>query len=91
MAKDVIEPVHLPSSITEQWGSTGDEKLDFDEDRNLDDRINEFERGMITEALIRAGGVQVMAARLLGVSERSLWHRVKKFDIDVDQYKRSGS
>jgi len=91
MAKDVIEPAHLPSSITEPWGSPSDEKLDFDENRNLDDRINEFERGMITEALIRAGGVQVTAARLLGVSERSLWHRVKKFDIDVDQYKRSGS
>ncbi|MBW1910988.1 MAG: sigma-54-dependent Fis family transcriptional regulator [Deltaproteobacteria bacterium] len=91
LAKDVIEPVHLPDAITDQWGSPNDEKPDFDENRNLDDRIMDFERGMITEALIRAGGVQVTAARLLGVSERSLWHRVKKFDIDVDQYKRSGS
>jgi transcriptional regulator with GAF, ATPase, and Fis domain len=91
MAKDVIEPMHLPSSITEQAESPKEEKLDFDEALNLDERINEFERRMITKALMSAGGVQVTAARFLGVSERSLWHRVKKFNIDVDQFKRSGS
>lgn len=91
MAKDVIEPIHLPSGITEQAESPKEEKLDFDEVMNLDERINEFERKMITKALMTSGGVQVTAAKLLGVSERSLWHRVKKFDIDVDQYKRSGN
>jgi DNA-binding Lrp family transcriptional regulator len=29
--------------------------------------------------------VQVQAARLLGISERSLWHRVKKLDIRIDR------
>lgn len=91
IAKDVIEPVHLPSSITEHLGSRREFQLDLDEDQNLDDRINEFERKLITKALMTAGGVQVMAAKVLGISERSLWHRVKKFDIDVDQFKRSGS
>ena len=88
MAKEVIEPGHLPSGITEQSGSAKEEILDFDEDRSLDDRMNEFERRMITEALMRAGGVQVTAAKLLGISERSLWHRVKKFNIDVSQFRR---
>lgn len=91
MAKEVIEPIHLPSGITEQSEGARDEKLEFDEDLNLDDRIKEFERRMIAKALMMAGGVQVTAAKVLGISERSLWHRVKKFDIDVDQYKRSGS
>jgi transcriptional regulator of acetoin/glycerol metabolism len=30
----------------------------------------------------RAGGVQARAARLLGISERSLWSRLNKLDID---------
>jgi two-component system response regulator AtoC len=29
--------------------------------------------------------VQVQAARLLGVAERSLWHRIKKLGIRVDR------
>lgn len=89
MAKEVIEPRHLPPDMTKKAGTTKDEKVDFDQDLDLDDRIHEFERKMITKALMQVDGVQVKAAKLLGISERSLWHRVKKFDIDVDQFKRS--
>ena len=35
------------------------------------------------EALTRAGGVQVRAAALLGIKERSLWHRIAKHRIEV--------
>ena len=33
-------------------------------------------------ALHKAGGVQAKAAKLLGISERSLWYRLKKLDIN---------
>jgi len=36
---------------------------------------------MILDALGKAGGVQARAAKALGISERSLWYRVKKLDI----------
>jgi two-component system, NtrC family, response regulator AtoC len=36
-------------------------------------------------ALKRTGGVQVRAAELLGISERSLWHRIKKLRINVSR------
>ncbi|MBW2450216.1 MAG: hypothetical protein JRE92_07320, partial [Deltaproteobacteria bacterium] len=29
------------------------------------------------------GGVQIRATELLGISQRSLWHRIKKHGIDV--------
>jgi two-component system, NtrC family, response regulator AtoC len=29
--------------------------------------------------------VQVRAAELLGINERSLWHRLKKYDIAVSK------
>jgi transcriptional regulator with GAF, ATPase, and Fis domain len=41
----------------------------------------------VIEALSRTGGVQAAAARLLGVTERSVWHLVKKHRIDVDKIK----
>jgi len=51
----------------------------------LDKWLEEAERRMIVEALNECGGVQVNAARLLGISERSLWHRVKKFNIQISR------
>ena len=53
-------------------------------DKSLDDAISELEKGMIVDALKRAQGSQAKAAKLLGISERSIWYRVKKYDIDMD-------
>lgn len=86
-AKDVIEPVHLPPAITNKWGNTGKEKPVIPENQNLDHRLKEMEKGIIIEALTRTQGVQKQAARLLGIKERSLWHRVKKFGIDATSFK----
>ena len=47
--------------------------------------LQERERQAITDALVEAHGVQVQAARLLGISERSLWHRIKKLNIEIDR------
>jgi DNA-binding NtrC family response regulator len=49
----------------------------------LDEWLAETERNIIVQALEECDGVQVNAARLLGISERSLWHRVKKLNIQV--------
>jgi len=38
---------------------------------------------MILDALRQTGGVQARAAKILGISERSLWYRVKKLGIQV--------
>ena len=50
---------------------------------SIDDAVAAFERRILVDALVQARGVQVEAAELLGIKERSLWHRVKKYDIDV--------
>ncbi|MDE0853249.1 MAG: sigma-54 dependent transcriptional regulator [Nevskia sp.] len=50
---------------------------------SLDAELERLERGFIVEALQRTAGVQVKAAELLGVSERSLWHRIKKLGISI--------
>ena len=53
----------------------------------LDDRIAQLERAFVADALARTGGVQAAAARLLGVTERSVWHLVKKHRIEIDKIK----
>jgi DNA-binding NtrC family response regulator len=50
---------------------------------SLDESLAAMEKKLILEALSQAGGIQVKAARLLGITERSLWHRIKKFDIKI--------
>jgi DNA-binding NtrC family response regulator len=54
---------------------------------SLDNRLAEIEKNMIMEALRQTGGVQVRATELLGINQRSLWHRIKKHNIDVKSIK----
>ena len=58
-----------------------------DPGHSLDDTLADLERKIIQGALRRTGGVQKRAADLLGITERSLWHRVKKLGIDVQDIK----
>lgn len=52
---------------------------------DLDAELERIERRHILAALRKAGGVQVQAAKLLGIAERSLWHRIKKYDIKINR------
>lgn len=60
-----------------------------EEVRQLDETIEAIEKQLILEALSEAKGVQAEAAKKLGITERSLWHRVKKYKIDVDKLRSS--
>jgi two-component system response regulator PilR (NtrC family) len=48
---------------------------------DLESHVQGIERGYIAEALKRAGGVQVKAAELLGMSFRSFRYYVKKYNL----------
>ena len=48
---------------------------------DLEAHVQGIERGYIAEALKRAGGVQVKAAELLGMSFRSFRYYVKKYNL----------
>jgi two-component system response regulator PilR (NtrC family) len=49
---------------------------------NLDDILASYERGLLTDALQRSGGVKKRAARLLGISFRSFRYRLEKLGLD---------
>jgi two-component system response regulator PilR (NtrC family) len=48
---------------------------------DLEAHVQKIERGYLAEALKRAGGVQVKAAELLGMSFRSFRYYVKKYNL----------
>ncbi|MBF0422101.1 MAG: sigma-54-dependent Fis family transcriptional regulator [Magnetococcales bacterium] len=50
---------------------------------DLDTWLTKGEIRMITHALEQSQGVQAQAARLLGITERSMWHRLKKLKIQI--------
>ena len=83
-----IEPAQLPSKITGQFNNNGgDSEITLPVNLPLDERLKEIEKSMIIEALRKTGGVQVRATELLGINQRSLWHRIKKHGIDVKSIK----
>jgi len=88
IADNTIKPNHLPSSVTNAFGKTLPQKLEtLPKTMNLDSRIQELEKGMIIDALTTTMGIQKKAATLLNIKERSLWHRIKKYNIDATYFK----
>ena len=83
---ETIEPAHLPLHVAGviTADSLHDKSIDS---LTVDDRLDEVEKGLIIEALTRTGGVQVKAAEILGINQRSLWHRIKKHGIDTESFK----
>jgi len=73
-------PLHIHASAEPRSPGLG-------EAETLDGRLAEMERSLILEALKESRGVQAQAARRLGINERSLWYRIKKFGIDTEKIK----
>jgi transcriptional regulator with PAS, ATPase and Fis domain len=83
-----IEPSHLPVHISGAFEkSNAPNTPSLSSGMSLDNRLAEIEKNMIMEALRQTGGVQVRATELLGINQRSLWHRIKKHNIDVKSIK----
>ena len=84
----LIEPVNLPANVTGFMKDHISQGPDSPDSLTIDKRLDEIEKGLIIEALTRTGGVQVKAAELLGINQRSLWHRIKKYSIDTESFKK---
>ena len=75
---DVVSLGELPLTIKETW--TG-----ADDQTNLSAVVEGMERRMIVEALDAAGGVQTKAADNLGISERALRYKLRKYGLRDDK------
>lgn len=55
---------------------------------SLSNTLEEVERQLIFDALLKTGAVQVEAAKILGITEKNLWKKIKKHKIDPKQIKK---
>lgn len=85
---DPIEAGHLPSQICNGVEDQTIEDQTNNNGQSLDERIMAMEKGLIINALKKTNGVQSKAAEILGINQRSLWHRVKKYQIDLAALKK---
>jgi two-component system response regulator HydG len=83
LSDGVIRPDHLPPAIQRAAQARPAAEAGPVLSGSLDEALEEWERRMILDALQRTQGVQARAAKILGVSERSLWYRIKKLGIQV--------
>jgi transcriptional regulator with GAF, ATPase, and Fis domain len=84
-ADKTIEAANLPVSLNSEPSSVN---RGPEPEGSLDERMDQIEKGMIIEAITRAGGIQTRAAQHLGINPRSLLHRIKKYGIDVSTLKK---
>ena len=73
---DAIEPSDLPASILENRTSG----WPFARDKRP--TLAEVEKLYIERVLKEVGGNQTQAARILGISRKSLWERRRRFDLE---------
>jgi transcriptional regulator with GAF, ATPase, and Fis domain len=78
-----IEVAHLPDHMAQAFDTAAAVDRHNGAPLTLDDTLKEIEKSMIIDALKHTDGVQVRAAEELGINQRSLWHRIKKYQIDV--------
>jgi len=71
----------LPPTILDPKKGEGESRLPT-EGADLGEMMNDFERGLLGEALQRCGGVKKRAAALLGISFRSFRYRFEKLGLD---------
>ncbi len=79
---DVLTSKFLPVHVTKLVADQPSPNVPT-ADTDLGETLKNVERQLIVDALERADGVQRKAAKLLGVTERVLWYKIKKLQIDI--------
>ncbi len=71
----------LPEVAAMAESPTAEDSADDDESFALQPAVDRLERAMLLRVLARTGDNKAQAARLLRVSERTLWYKLKKFGL----------
>ena len=84
---DPEQDAFLRRHVLDRQALVAERALKTGTDDTLPGTMDRIERQILVDALRGAGGVQAIAARRLGISERSMWHKVKKHGINVERLK----
>ena len=80
----IIELHHLPEALFKQ---NSQNEVNLSDDMALDAKLELMEKEIIIAALRKTRGIQVKAADVLGINQRSLWHRIKKYSIEINTFR----
>lgn len=72
---------HLPQEILSTEGSVIQASAVETEDMNLEACVAKLEKRLVNKALAESAGNKAKAARLLQISERTLWYKIKKYGL----------
>jgi two-component system response regulator AtoC len=81
---DSITPSQLPQEVTGPAPAniaTAPSEEPARESLVMEPQVEALEKSLIQEALQRTSDNKSAAARLLEISERSLWYKIKKYEI----------
>jgi len=79
---DAIDIDSLPPAVLSPAGCAEAPRITSSTGIDLEAMLNEYERGLLREALRAANGVKKKAAQLVGVSFRSFRYRLEKLGLD---------
>jgi two-component system response regulator AtoC len=77
---NAIEVEHLPEVIAPA-NEAETKALFLPATLDLESQVDQLQTQLISEALARSQGNKAQAARLLGVSERTLWYKLKRYNL----------
>lgn len=83
----VIQPEDLPiPKATNSPSNSSMSSIEYGSgpQASLNETLEAMEKELIIQALKKSGGVQVEAAKLLGLNHKNLWHKIKKHQIDLN-------
>lgn len=88
LARDgVIEVAHLPREIAESSSAEAVREGLGEFTQAKAAAVEEFERGYLTQALMRSGGIVSRASALTGLSERNFHEKLKRYGISAKSFR----
>jgi two-component system response regulator AtoC len=75
----IIALKHLPKEMLLSEPQTTTTLASTIDVRDLNSQVEQFEKSIIKQALLKTGDNKAKAAQLLEISERSLWYKIKKY------------
>lgn len=77
----VIEPQHLPRDMVEEGISMPEPEMKLENNLSIPAHTQQLERKLIIQAIEASKGNKAKAAKLLEISERSLWYKLDAYQL----------
>ncbi|OQY18999.1 MAG: hypothetical protein B6I36_05390 [Desulfobacteraceae bacterium 4572_35.1] len=78
---ELILPDDLPKDLFD--ASVVTQVIEWQNDNSLKDAVGFFEKEYITNALKRCNNKKGDTAKMLGISRKSLWEKIQKYDLEI--------